>query len=105
MATILGIVVAGTDGMKLSRAGARKLERFRAIPGTIIAALAGAVVYFSDEPETPCERKGDSGVSARKLDSVQLNAAQWQDFSTAPCQSLGACQSSPSNVTEMFQVQ
>jgi len=51
MATILaiiGIVVAGTDGMYLSRAGARKLGRFHAIPGALIAALAGGVIYFSD---------------------------------------------------------
>jgi len=48
MATILaiiGIVVAGTDGMYLSRAGARKLGRFHAIPGALIAALAGGVIY------------------------------------------------------------
>lgn len=51
MATILviiGIVVAGTDGMYLSRAGARKLGRFHAIPGGLIAALAGGVIYFTD---------------------------------------------------------
>ncbi len=51
MATILaviGIVVAGTDGMYLSRAGARKLGWFHAIPGALIAALAGGVIYFSD---------------------------------------------------------
>jgi Domain of unknown function (DUF4267) len=43
MATILsiiGIVVAGTDGIYLSRAGSRKLGLFHAIPGTLIAALA-----------------------------------------------------------------
>ena len=50
MATILaiiGIVVAGTDGIYLSRAGARKLARFHAIPGALIAALAGGVIYSS----------------------------------------------------------
>jgi hypothetical protein len=42
---IIGIVVAGTDGIYLSRAGARKLGRFHAIPGALIAALAGGVIY------------------------------------------------------------
>ena len=48
MATILaiiGLVVAGTDGIYLSRAGARDLARFHAIPGALIAALAGGVIY------------------------------------------------------------
>jgi len=47
MATILaiiGIVVAGTDGIYLSRAGARHLGRFHAIPGALIAALACGVI-------------------------------------------------------------
>lgn len=48
MATILaiiGIVVAGTDGIFLSRAGARGLAQFHAVPGALIAALAFGVVY------------------------------------------------------------
>lgn len=48
MATILaiiGVVVAGTDGIYLSRAGASKLGRLHAIPGALIAALAGGVIY------------------------------------------------------------
>ncbi len=51
MATILaiiGIVFAGTDGWYPSRAGARKLGRFHAVPGALIAALAGGVIYSSD---------------------------------------------------------
>ena len=50
MATILaiiGIVVAGTDGVFLSRAGARKLGQFHAIPGALIAALAGGVICLT----------------------------------------------------------
>lgn len=42
---ILGIVVAGTDGIYLSQAGKGGLARFHAIPGALIAALAGAVLY------------------------------------------------------------
>ena len=48
MATILaviGIVVAGTDGIYLSRAGARELGLFHAIPGALIATLACGVIY------------------------------------------------------------
>ena len=48
MATILaiiGVVVAGTDGLYLSRAGASNLGRIHAIPGALIAALAGGVIY------------------------------------------------------------
>lgn len=41
--SILGIVVAGTDGYYLSRTGARSQARFHAIPGALIALLAGAV--------------------------------------------------------------
>ena len=47
MATILaiiGIVVAGTDGIYLSRAGARQRGIFHAIPGALIAALACGVI-------------------------------------------------------------
>lgn len=43
MATILaiiGILVAGTDGVYLSRSGARELGLFHAIPGALISALA-----------------------------------------------------------------
>ena len=43
--SIIGIVVAGTDGVYLSRAGAGQLARFHAIPGALIAALAAAVIY------------------------------------------------------------
>ena len=41
---ILGIVVAGTDGFYLSRSGARNLGIFHAVPGALIALLAGAVI-------------------------------------------------------------
>lgn len=40
---ILGTVVAGTDGFYLARSGARNLAKFHAIPGALIALLAGAV--------------------------------------------------------------
>ncbi|CAD6585363.1 MAG: hypothetical protein CYPHOPRED_003064 [Cyphobasidiales sp. Tagirdzhanova-0007] len=46
MATILaiiGIIVAGTDGIYLSRAGVRGFQ-FHAIPGTLIALLAVGVI-------------------------------------------------------------
>ena len=45
--TIIGIVVAGTDGIYLSRAGSGKLGLFHALPGALIAALAGAFIYSS----------------------------------------------------------
>ena len=45
--TILGAVVAGTDGFYLSRSGARNLARFHAIPGALIALLAVAVIFSS----------------------------------------------------------
>jgi len=48
MATILaiiGIVVAGTDGVYLSRAGGTQVGLFHAIPGTLIAALACGVIW------------------------------------------------------------
>ena len=41
---IIGIIVAGTDGIYLSRAGGRKVGLFHAIPGAIIAALACGVI-------------------------------------------------------------
>ena len=44
---IIGIVVAGTDGIYLSRAGAEKLGRFHAIPGALIAALAAGVIFLT----------------------------------------------------------
>jgi hypothetical protein len=50
MATILaiiGIIVAGTDGAYLSHAGSQKLGRFHAIPGGLIAILAGGVIYLN----------------------------------------------------------
>lgn len=48
MATVLctiGILVAGTDGVYLSRSGAKGLGRLHAIPGALIAALAGLLIY------------------------------------------------------------
>lgn len=48
MATILaiiGVVVAGTDGVYLARGGTRNLGLFHAIPGALIAALACFVIY------------------------------------------------------------
>ena len=41
---VIGVVVAGTDGLYLSRAGDWELGLFHAIPGVLIAALA-AVAY------------------------------------------------------------
>ena len=46
--TILGIVVAGTDGFYLSSSGARNLARFHAIPGALIALLAFAVILTNN---------------------------------------------------------
>ena len=43
---IIGIVVAGTDGIYLARSGAKKQGQWHAIPGAIIATLAGTVVYL-----------------------------------------------------------
>ncbi|KAJ3247408.1 hypothetical protein HDU78_004382 [Chytriomyces hyalinus] len=48
MATILaiiGILVAGTDGIYLSRDGAKKLGQFHALPGALISALACAFIW------------------------------------------------------------
>ncbi|KAK1808678.1 hypothetical protein LTR12_016957 [Friedmanniomyces endolithicus] len=42
---IIGIVVAGTDGFFLARAGHGSLGRFHAIPGAGIAALAAGAIY------------------------------------------------------------
>ena len=42
--SILGTVVAGTDGIYLSRSGARNQAMFHAIPGALIALLATATV-------------------------------------------------------------
>lgn len=47
MATILaiiGIVVAGTDGVYLARSGRVNLAMFHAIPGALISLLAAAVL-------------------------------------------------------------
>lgn len=41
---ILGFLVAGTDGFYLYRSGAVNQAKFHAIPGALIALLAGAVV-------------------------------------------------------------
>lgn len=49
MATVLliiGIIVAGTDGIYLSRAGAKGLGQLHAIPGALIAALAAGVLFL-----------------------------------------------------------
>ena len=43
--TILGFVVASTDAFYLARSGAYSKARFHAIPGTLIATLAAAVVF------------------------------------------------------------
>lgn len=45
--TILGFVVAGTDGYYLAQTGARGQARFHAIPGALIALLSGAVCLSS----------------------------------------------------------
>ena len=53
MATILaiiGILVAGTDGVYLARAGKTAQAKVHAVPGALIAALAGAVVYSIARP-------------------------------------------------------
>ena len=42
---IIGIVVAGTDGYFLARAGHGSLGQFHAIPGASIAALAAGAIY------------------------------------------------------------
>ncbi|EGP82751.1 unnamed protein product [Zymoseptoria tritici ST99CH_1E4] len=42
---VIGVLVAGTDGLFLARAGDRKGGLFHAGPGLAIAALAGAVLY------------------------------------------------------------
>jgi len=41
---IIGIVIAGTDGIYLARAGKMSEGRWHALPGALIAALAAAVV-------------------------------------------------------------
>ena len=41
---IIGVVVAGTDGVYLARGGEASKGRWHAIPGVLIAALAAAVV-------------------------------------------------------------
>lgn len=42
---IIGVVVAGTDGVYLSRNGTMASGVFHAIPGALISALACAVIY------------------------------------------------------------
>ena len=44
--TILGIIVAGTDGFYLSRSGATNQAKLHAIPGALIALLAGAIIFI-----------------------------------------------------------
>lgn len=43
---ILGLVVATTDGLFLYRSGAGAKGPFHALPGALIALLAGAVLYL-----------------------------------------------------------
>ena len=44
---IVGLTVATTDGFFLYRSGARKKGLFHALPGVLIALLAGAALYFT----------------------------------------------------------
>ena len=44
---IIGILVAGTDAVYLARAGATGKAKLHAVPGALIAALAGGVIYSS----------------------------------------------------------
>ena len=44
---IVGILVAGTDGIYLSRVGGSKVGLFHAIPGALIAALALGVICLN----------------------------------------------------------
>ena len=44
---ILGLIVATTDGFLLYRSGARKKGLFHALPGALIALLAGAFLYLT----------------------------------------------------------
>jgi len=43
---VIGIIVAGTDGIYLARAGPRGPGIFHAIPGALISALAAGVIYL-----------------------------------------------------------
>ena len=43
---MIDVLVAGTDGIYLSRAGAKRLGLMRAISGTVIALPALGMVYF-----------------------------------------------------------
>jgi hypothetical protein len=43
---IIGVLVAGTDGLFLARAGDVKAGIWHAVPGGLIAALAGAVLRY-----------------------------------------------------------
>lgn len=44
---IIGVLVAGTDGIYLVRSGAKEQGRFHALPGALISALSGVVVYLN----------------------------------------------------------
>lgn len=44
---IIGIVVAGTDGIYLYRSGTRNLAVFHAVPGALIALLAVAAILIN----------------------------------------------------------
>jgi hypothetical protein len=49
LATILmisGVVVAGTDGVVLAQNGYRSAGFWHAVPGGIISAISGMVLYF-----------------------------------------------------------
>lgn len=43
---VIGILVAGTDGIYLARAGPRGPAIFHAVPGGLISALAAGVIYL-----------------------------------------------------------
>ena len=45
---IIGALVAGTDGLYLSRAGHTAQGRWHAVPGALISALAGASLYYAN---------------------------------------------------------
>lgn len=45
---IIGVVVAGSDGWVLARAGNTGAALFHAGPGLLIATLAASVIYYSE---------------------------------------------------------
>lgn len=44
---IIGILVACTDGIYLARVNGKRSGQLHAIPGVVIAALAGVVIYYN----------------------------------------------------------